>query len=62
MGGKAIYRQEIQMTSKPVQMASFTNKEKRCKFKTLKFDFSTYQIGKTLPMIRIWRNTNYKTC
>lgn len=43
-GEKAIHRQEIQMASKPVQMACFTNKEKRCKFKTLKFDFSTYQL------------------
>lgn len=26
------------MANKPVQMVSFTNKEKRCKPKTLKFD------------------------
>lgn len=32
--------------NEPVQMVSSTNNEKRCKFKTLQFDFSTYQIGK----------------
>ena len=46
MGKKAIHRQEIQMATKPVQMACVTNKEKRCKFKTLKFDFSTYQLAR----------------
>ena len=44
-------------------MISFTNKEKGCKFITLKFDFSTYQTGKkpyAFGETKIYKHTREK--